>query len=100
MSGLSSGVVVHRSGKKLRHFKITPQEQAREVFAVPGSSFDICCSGTNALIKNGAILVEKAEDVIEELESNKCNPLAFKDKDAKFHTTKSSATKNEHPFRR
>lgn len=99
ISGLSSGVVVIEAAKRSGTL-ITARlaaKQGREVFAVPGSPFDIRCSGTNALIKNGAILVEKAEDVIEELESNKYNLLAFKEKDAKFHTMKSSATKNNIP---
>lgn len=39
----------------------------RQVFAVPGSPLDPRCQGTNKLIKEGAILLEKAEDVLAEL---------------------------------
>jgi DNA processing protein len=41
--------------------------EGREVFAVPGSPLDPRCSGTNFLLKNGAVLVESARDVINNL---------------------------------
>jgi DNA processing protein len=37
------------------------------VFAVPGSPLDPRSEGTNALIKQGAVLVTQAEDVLEVL---------------------------------
>jgi DNA processing protein len=43
-------------------------EQGREVFAAPGSPLDPRAEGTNGLIKQGAILVTQASDVIEVLE--------------------------------
>ena len=43
-------------------------EQGREVFAVPGSPLDPRHQGTNALIRDGANLVENAEQVIEALD--------------------------------
>ena len=42
-------------------------EQGREVFAVPGSPLDPRSRGTNGLIRDGAILVQSAEDIIEAL---------------------------------
>ncbi len=42
-------------------------EQGREVFAVPGSPLDGRSAGTNKLIKDGAVLVETAEDILNGL---------------------------------
>jgi DNA processing protein len=44
-------------------------EQGREVFAVPGSPLDPRAKGTNRLIREGAALVETAEDVLDVLRS-------------------------------
>ncbi|MEO3470905.1 DNA-processing protein DprA [Roseomonas sp. CAU 1739] len=69
VAGLSLGVVVveaaHRSGTL-----ITARlglEHGREVFAVPGSPLDPRCRGSNDLIRQGAHLVETAEDVLDHL---------------------------------
>lgn len=43
----------------------------REVMAVPGSPLDPRCQGTNGLIKQGANLIESAEDVVEALQQAK-----------------------------
>lgn len=42
-------------------------EFGRLVFAVPGSPLDPRCQGTNGLLKDGAMIVTSAEDVIEAL---------------------------------
>ena len=42
-------------------------EQGREVFAVPGNITSVTSEGTNELIKKGAILTRKADDIVEEL---------------------------------
>ncbi|MDR1267049.1 MAG: DNA-processing protein DprA [Holosporales bacterium] len=71
IAGLSRGVVVVeaalRSGSLITaHCAL---EYGREVFAVPGSPFDPRCRGTNSLLKNGATLVERVEDILQNLYS-------------------------------
>lgn len=66
VSGLCAGVVVveaaHRSGTLITARYAA--EQGREVMAVPGHPIDARASGCNALIRDGAILVRNAEDVL------------------------------------
>lgn len=69
MSGLSLGVLIVEGDVKSGAI-ITARlalEQDREVFAVPGSVFSVQSRGTNSLIQEGAKLVQKVEDVLEEL---------------------------------
>ncbi|KJW02552.1 DNA recombination-mediator A family protein [Rickettsia endosymbiont of Ixodes pacificus] len=42
-------------------------EQNREIFAVSGFPLDPRCQGTNKLIREGAYLVESAEDIVANL---------------------------------
>lgn len=72
ISGLSEGIVVIEAQVRSGSL-ITAREalsQGREVMAVPGFPLEPRSSGPNALIKDGATLIEKAQDVIENLNQN------------------------------
>ncbi len=76
ISGLSLGVVVVEAARNSGAL-ITANfaaEQGRTVFAVPGKASSHTSAGTNELIKDGAALVQCAEDVIEELSIKEVSP--------------------------
>jgi DNA processing protein len=69
IAGLTSGTVVVEAAPKSGSL-ITARHAAefgRDVMAVPGSPLDPRAQGCNQLIRDGAILVQSAEDVLESL---------------------------------
>ncbi|HLW91111.1 MAG TPA: DNA-processing protein DprA, partial [Roseiarcus sp.] len=70
VSGLALGVVIVEAARGSGSL-ITARfaaEQGRAVFAAPGSPLDPRAEGTNDLIRNGATICTRAEDVLADLE--------------------------------
>lgn len=80
ISGLSLGVIVTeaaiRSGSLIT--ARLAAEQGREVFAVPGFVKAETSRGTNALLKEGATLIERAQDVIDAILPQLEQPLRMR----------------------
>ena len=69
IAGLSLGVIVVEAARRSGSL-ITARmagEQGREVFAVPSSPLDARCHGSNNLLRDGAVMTETADDVLNVL---------------------------------
>ncbi len=77
IAGLSLGTVVIEAAPRSGSL-ITARyaaESGREVMAVPGSPLDPRAQGCNQLIRDGATLVQTAEDVLEAIEPGQIRPF-------------------------
>jgi DNA processing protein len=84
ISGVSAGVVVveatARSGSLITARYAA--EQGREVLAVPGSPLDARSAGPNQLIKDGAVLVQSVDDILDAVDGLFRKPLGERARDA------------------
>ena len=72
ISGLSNGTFIIEAKRKSGSL-ITANyavNEGRDVFSLPGSIFNPYSAGTNELIQQGAKLVTRAEDILEEIRLN------------------------------
>jgi DNA processing protein len=71
ISGLAAGVLVVEAAEKSGSLVTAKYaaEQGRDVFVIPGSIHQANCRGSNELIRQGAILVQTSEQVLQEVEN-------------------------------
>lgn len=89
VSGLSRGVVVieaaAKSGSLITAHRAA--EQGREVFVMPGSPLDPRHAGSNNLIRDGAILVRDANDILSVMGLPQCGRQVIEKPKGNLHDT-------------
>jgi len=103
LSGISLGVAVieapKRSGALITAARAL--EQGRDVFALPGNVDAISCEGSNALLREGAMLILSAEDIISEYEGlypDKIRPASAPVTNDTEHTRQSGINQRDNTF--
>ncbi|MBC06552.1 MAG: DNA-protecting protein DprA [Thalassospira sp.] len=94
ISGLSFGTVVIEAGRNSGSL-ITARfaaEQGRDVFAVPGSPTDPRAAGPNSLIRDGAILCDSADVILDAVRVAEQNSHLFE----RIHTFNTDARTTDH----
>lgn len=92
ISGISDGILVVEARKQSGSLITADQglDQGKDIFALPGRSMDPLCEGCNNLIKIGAKLVQKPEDILEEYGIKPLNCVKYYENNNKMLDKKQS----------